>query len=66
MGDLGRIVIQEMPDGRTHLACEVAGDPLDPRTAERAAIFGPLAREVTRQMEVLTGPGAEIQPTSGH
>ena len=40
LGALGRILLQGLPGGRdTHVSCEVAGDPADPRTAERRAIF---------------------------
>lgn len=39
LGDLGRIVLQGRPDGRTHVTCEVAGDTADPMTEKRGAIF---------------------------
>jgi hypothetical protein len=42
MGVLGRIRIQERVLGGSHLVCETAGDPADPMTAKRAAIFEPL------------------------
>jgi len=35
LGNLGRIVLQGRPDGRTHVTCEVAGDPDDPMTEKR-------------------------------
>jgi hypothetical protein len=59
LGELGRIVLQEAGDGRTHLSFEVVGDPADPMTAERAAIFQPLGMELARQMEAATGPAAD-------
>jgi hypothetical protein len=69
LGDLGRIVLQETLDGRTHLSCEVPGDAKDPMTAERMAIFKPLALEISLRMEGGTdGPattdtrGAEPPP----
>ena len=43
LGELGRILLQDRPDGRCQLFCEVVGDPADPLTAARAAIFQPLA-----------------------
>lgn len=55
LGDLGRIVLQETADGRTHLSCEVAGDAQDPMTAERMAIFKPFALELSRRMEGSAG-----------
>src|SRR5438067_13842490 len=42
LGELGRLVLQETGDGRTHLSFEVVGEPSDPMTAQRAAIFQPL------------------------
>lgn len=64
LGELGRIVLQETGDGRTHLAFEVAGDPADPVTAERAAIFQPLGMELARQMEAATGPTSDPLPVN--
>jgi hypothetical protein len=62
LGELGRIVLQDTNDGRTHIACEVVGDPADPQTAERAAIFQPLGMELAQRMEAVTGPAAEAVP----
>ena len=44
MGVLGRIRFQERPIGGSNLTCETAGDPADPMTAQRAALFEPLGR----------------------
>lgn len=62
LGDLGRVVVQDTGDGRSHISYEVAGDPTDPKTAERAAIFQPLGMELARQMEAMTGPAADSLP----
>jgi hypothetical protein len=51
LGQLGRIVLRETSDRRTHLSCEVAGDAKDPMTADRMALFKPLALELSRRME---------------
>ena len=59
LGDLGRIVLQGRPDGRTHVTCEVAGDPADPMTEKRAAIFKPLGTELARQLDIATGGTGE-------
>jgi hypothetical protein len=59
LGELGRILLQELGDGRCHIACEVVGDPADPMTARRMAIFKPLGLELTRQMEMAMGATAE-------
>lgn len=55
LGYLGRIVLQGRPDGQTHVTSEVAGDPEDPMTARRAAIFAPLSETLTRQLDIATG-----------
>jgi hypothetical protein len=55
LGELGRILLQESGDGRCHISCEVVGDPSDPMTAQRIAIFQPLGLELTRQMEMAMG-----------
>lgn len=63
LGALGRILLQDLPGGRgAHISCEVAGNPADPRTAERRATFEPLGLEISRQMEHVTGPYAGQQP----
>ncbi len=56
LGELGRIVLEDTGDGRTQLSLEVVGDPADPMTAERAAIFQPLGMELSQRMEAMTGP----------
>jgi len=63
LGELGRIVLEETSDGSTRLSFEVVGDPADPMTAERAAIFEPLGMELARQMKAATGPTADAGPS---
>src|SRR5260370_22740921 len=46
-------------DGRCHMSCEVVGDPSDPMTTERTAIFKPLGLELTRPMEAAMGRSPE-------
>ena len=55
LGEIGRILLQELGDGRCHISCEVVGDPSDPMTTQREAIFKPLGLELTRQMEAVMG-----------
>ena len=50
LGQLGRIVLKETADGRTHISCEVAGDAHDPMTAQRLAVFQPLSLKITQLM----------------
>ena len=59
LGELGRILLQESDDGRCHISCEVVGDPSDPMTAQRTAIFKPLGLELSRQMEAAFGTTPE-------
>jgi len=53
LGEIGRILLQELGDGRCHVSCEVVGDPSDPMTTQRAEIFKPLGLELTCQMEAV-------------
>lgn len=62
LGDLGRIVLQGRPDGRTNVICEVTGDLDDPMTGERAAIFKPLGIELTRLLDIATGGTGDGEP----
>ncbi len=67
LGDLGRIVVQGLPNGHCHLSSEVAGDPDDPMTAVRKEMFAPLSEQVTNAMEALLGKGSlsgAIPPSS--
>src|SRR5262249_25945327 len=64
LGEVGRVVVQDTGDGRTHISYEVVGDPADPKTAERTAIFQPLGMELARQMEAMTGPTTDPVPAS--
>lgn len=50
LGTLGRILLQGRGDGQCQLTCEVAGDPNDPMTAKRKAVFEPLGLEISRRM----------------
>ena len=59
LGNLGRIVLQGRPDGRTHVTCEVAGDEDDPMTEKRAAMFKPLGMALARQLDRATGGTGE-------
>ena len=55
IGELGRIVVQGRPDGQSHITCEVIGDPNDPMTDKRGAIFKPIGLEIVRQMDRAMG-----------
>jgi hypothetical protein len=64
LGEVGRVLVQDAGDGRTHISYEVVGDPADPKTAERAAIFQPLGMELARQMVAMTGPAVDSLPAN--
>ena len=64
LGDLGRIVVQGLPNGHCHLSSEVAGDPDDPMTAVRKEMFAPLSEQVTSAMEAMLGKGSLDESTS--
>lgn len=55
LGLLGRLVLHTFAHDTTHVSLELAGDPADPMTAKRAAIFKPLAAELTRRLEARGG-----------
>ncbi len=55
LGELGRILVQEGGDGNTHISCEVVGDPADPKTAERTALFEPLALALSERIATTSG-----------
>lgn len=57
LGELGRIRVNPHPSGQSQLICEVSGDPADPMTAQRSAIFKPLSLKITDLM-----PGATHLP----
>jgi hypothetical protein len=70
LGELGRILLQERPDGNWQIVCEIAGDLDDPMTERRKDIFGPLAMDLTQrlvagagQAPIWPGPG-QRPPTS--
>jgi len=68
MGELGRVVVEDAPGGQCLLSCEIAGDPADPMTARRAALFQPLALQISNAMEAITGKSnaAVVPPLAGN
>lgn len=58
LGTLGRLLLQTLPNGQTHVSCEVAGDPADPMTAERGRIFKPIGLALSAQLEAALGSAA--------
>ena len=62
LGLLGRIVVQEVL-GNSQISLELAGDPEDPVTAERADMFKPLGMELANRLEA--GIGGVAGPQQG-
>lgn len=59
LGYLGRVLVQGV-GMQTHLACEVVGDPEDPMTPQRLAVFEPVARMLTDELERVSGKGTPV------
>ena len=55
LGLLGRIVLRGSPGGQCHISSEIAGDPNDPMTDKRAAIFQPLSDQLVIALETALG-----------
>jgi len=64
LGQLGRIVLDDRPGGMSQVTCEIAGDPADPMTATRKALFEPVALDLVRRLEAQTGSvgGKNVPP----
>jgi hypothetical protein len=66
LGGLGRILLKDLEQGagkQTYVGCEVAGDPDDPMTAKRLAVFDPIARRMTEELEQALGKGKGVPVT---
>lgn len=59
-GYVGRILLQERPDGQTQILCEIVGDLDDPMTAKRGAIFKPIGEAISHQLDAALGGKAQI------
>lgn len=57
LGQLGRIVLQDSPDGLCQISSEVAGNPNDPMTETRSQIFEPLSQQLATALEAAVGKG---------
>lgn len=55
LGLLGRIVLRGSLGGQCHISSEIAGDPSDPMTDKRAAIFQPLSDQLVIALETALG-----------
>ncbi len=59
LGELGRIMLQDLPDGQCHVASEVAGDLADPMTETRLNILRPISEQITETLESVLGSGRQ-------
>lgn len=65
VGELGRLVLSDTPDGQCHIATEVVGAPNDPMTQARREIFLPLSDQLSKALEAgLRASGRITQPTT--
>lgn len=55
LGLLGRILLRDSPGGQCHISSEIAGDPNDPISDKRAAIFQPLSDQLVTALETALG-----------
>ena len=57
LGELGMIILQNLPNGHCNVASEVSGEPDDPMTEIRLNIFQPISEQITAVMEATLGEG---------
>ncbi len=50
LGDLGRILLQGVGNGQTHISMEISGDLHDPMTQKRKAILEPIGQKIISLM----------------
>src|SRR5688572_28305826 len=64
LGELGRLCLTGAAGGQTQIMAEVVGNPSDPMTAQRQAIFQPLAMALIGLLEQRMGKGVVSPPVS--
>lgn len=57
LGELGRLAVEAAPAGETRITSEVSGFPGDPMMPRRREALEPLCKELTRILELNSGPG---------
>jgi hypothetical protein len=65
LGQLGRVIVQQVAPHQTQFSAEVSGHPADPMTEERKRLFNPIAEAIAAALDHLpavTDP-APLQPT---
>ena len=61
LGELGRIILQNLPDGQCNIASEVSGEADDPMTEIRLKLLQPISEQITAVMEATFGEGDQTQ-----
>ena len=65
--DMGRIILKPAPNnGETQVVSELIGDPSNPMFEQRAAIFKPLALQLSTAMDQVARSGKPIQKAYSH
>ena len=59
LGELGRLLLRQLPNGQCHIAAEVAGEASDPMTRQRAEVFQPLSKTIIQHMEASLGVSSQ-------
>ena len=52
LGEIGRISVQALANGKSQVSSQVAGYPDDPRTQAREKLFAPLSEELTQKNRI--------------
>lgn len=60
LGQIGRLLFLPHPNGQTQCAFEISGEVDDQMTQKRREIFEPIAKEISRTMEMACGAGSGI------
>ncbi len=61
LGLLGRLILRDIAGANCHISLELSGDPDDPMTEKRAAIFKPLGMELASRLEKQLGSAGTVQ-----
>jgi len=60
LGQLGRLVLHDIPSGRGHISCEVAGDPADSIPAQRLTLLQPVTTALVQRLEAQTAGAVDV------
>jgi AcrR family transcriptional regulator len=65
LGQLGRVIVQQVAPHQTQFSAEVSGRPADPMTEERKRLFNPIAEAIAAALDHLppVADPAPLQPT---